>query len=77
MFSKMVRDAIKKQIPECNEYLLTDVISRMQQIFDAHGIKEEVKYPTIQKYYGADKLKAKDKQGWIKLWKFQPNLELE
>lgn len=77
MASQVVKDAIKEQIPENNEYLLTDVISRMERIFKFHLIDVVVEYPTIQKYYGTTQLKGKDKKGWIKLWKFQPNVELE
>ena len=75
MFSKVVRDAIKNQIPENNEYLLTDVISRIQRIFDIKFIEHVVNYPTIRKYFGADKIKAKGKEGWVKLGKFQPDFE--
>lgn len=77
MSSQVVKDAIKKQIPENKEYLLTDVISSMERIFKFYLIDVVVEYLTIQKYYGITQLKGKDKKKWIKLWKFLPNVELE
>lgn len=71
MRSEVVKDAIKLQVPECKEYLLTDVIARIERIFVIHGITEEVKFPRVQYYYGVDKLKCKGKEGWVKLRKFQ------
>ena len=74
MFSLEVREAVKNKFSENTEYLLTDALDNLQEVFTNYGIEAKVNFPTIKKYFGADKLKGK-KDGWIKLWLFQPDEE--
>ncbi len=76
MFSLEVRDAINSKLSEHTEYLLADTIDAIKDVFNVYGITAKVNLPTIKKYFGADKLKGKGKEGYILLRKFQPDEEL-
>lgn len=75
-FSKPVREAIEP-IWKQNECPLDEALQKVQNIFNIHGITEEVKFPTLQKYGGIDKQKGKEKKDWVRFFKFQPDYELD
>ena len=75
MFSKAVRDELLKRIPENNEIEEGELFRHFNEVFQKYGITHKVNFATVEKYYGADKCKGKDKKGFIKLWKFAPNKE--
>lgn len=75
MRSEKVQTALKEQIWENTELEEVEALRRMQYIFDVNGITEPVKFATLKKFGGVNRIKAKDKKEWIKLWKFQPDSE--
>lgn len=75
MFSQPVRETIKNRLSENTEYPFEDVVKVFEEIFTANGVEAKYNLATIRKFFGADKLKGQ-KDGWIKLWKFQPDKEL-
>jgi hypothetical protein len=75
MFSPEVREAVKNKLSEHTEYLLTDAEDKLNEVFTNYGVEVKVNFPAIKKYFGADRLKGKGKEGWILLGKFQPDEE--
>jgi hypothetical protein len=76
MYSKRVREAIKKRFPENAEYKKEDLLNGVLEVFRNNGVKAKVNINTIRKYYGADELNGK-RIGFVKLFLFQPDFEYD
>ncbi len=75
MFSLYVREALKSKLSENTDYLFEDVVKVFEDVFNTYGVEAKYNLSTIQKFFGANKLKG-EKKDWIKLWLFQPDEEL-
>ena len=76
MYSKRVREAIKKRFPENAEYKKVDLLNGVSEVFRNNGVKAKVNINTIKKYYGADELNGK-RIGFVKLYLFKPDYEFD